>query len=287
MKGNPPNPWFLVAFLSLFLHRHQPIHSFSHSFASIAPYAHTASSDRTTAGMFTKALLIGALAALATAQSSVLSFTRVPSPITAGEPQALTYATNDTETPVTIRLRKGPSGNLDTIATLSSSVMGGQYIWTPSDSLTNGNDYALEISQNGQVNYFGPFQLQGASGTGSGSSSSSSSSSMSGSSSSAAMPSSYSTSSAEAMNSTMTTSSHMMMGTGNAMPHMNSTNATMTSATLSSTRTSPSKPTNTDDLSTGGSGTGSDAPANTGAAAMLGSSAIALTFGAAVAVLMG
>lgn len=44
----------------------------------------------------TKTLLVGALAALAAAQSSVLTFTNVPDPITDGQPQAITFATNDT-----------------------------------------------------------------------------------------------------------------------------------------------------------------------------------------------
>lgn len=48
--------------------------------------------------MFSKALLLGAIAALATAQSTVLTFTNVPNPITDGQPQAITYATNDTTT---------------------------------------------------------------------------------------------------------------------------------------------------------------------------------------------
>ena len=48
--------------------------------------------------MFTKTLLVSALAALATAQSSVLTFTKVPNPVTDGQAQAITYATNDTTT---------------------------------------------------------------------------------------------------------------------------------------------------------------------------------------------
>jgi hypothetical protein len=95
--------------------------------------------------MFAKALLLGALAALATAQSAVLTFTRVPNPVTDGEPQAITYATNDTTSPVTIILRKGTSKNLQTIATLTTDANGGQFIWTPPPSLPNDNDYALEI----------------------------------------------------------------------------------------------------------------------------------------------
>jgi hypothetical protein len=74
-----------------------------------------------TADMFSKSILVSAFAALAYAQSSVLSFTRVPNPVTAGEATAITYATNDTTTPVTIILRKGPSGNLQTVSTLTGS----------------------------------------------------------------------------------------------------------------------------------------------------------------------
>lgn len=113
--------------------------------------------------MFCKTLLVGAFAALAAAQSAVLTFTNVPNPITDGEAQAILYATNDTQTPVSIILRQGPSNNLQVIETLTSDSVGGTFIWTPPKTLPNGNDYALEIRQNGQNNYFGPFVVQGAS----------------------------------------------------------------------------------------------------------------------------
>lgn len=114
--------------------------------------------------MFAKSLLLTTLVAgLAAAQSAVLTFTRVPNPITDGEPQAILYATNDTQSPVTIILRQGNANNLQTVQTLTTDAAGGQYIWTPPVSLPNGNDYALEIRQAGQVNYFGPFTVQGAS----------------------------------------------------------------------------------------------------------------------------
>lgn len=95
--------------------------------------------------MLAKTLLLGAFAALAAAQSAVLTFTRVPNPITDGEPQAITYSTNDTDSPVTIILRKGPANNLQTVDTLTTDANGGQFIWTPPPSLPNGADYALEI----------------------------------------------------------------------------------------------------------------------------------------------
>ena len=46
--------------------------------------------------MFSKTLVLSALAALATAQSAVLSFTNVPNPVTDGQAQAITFRTNDT-----------------------------------------------------------------------------------------------------------------------------------------------------------------------------------------------
>jgi len=46
--------------------------------------------------MFSKTLLLSAFAALAAAQSTVLTFTNVPNPITDGQAQAITFATNDT-----------------------------------------------------------------------------------------------------------------------------------------------------------------------------------------------
>jgi hypothetical protein len=48
--------------------------------------------------MFSKTLLVGAFAALAAAQSAVLTFTNVPNPVTDGQAQAITFATNDTTT---------------------------------------------------------------------------------------------------------------------------------------------------------------------------------------------
>lgn len=49
------------------------------------------------------------------------------------------------------------------MAEITDSATNGQYIWTPPMSLPNGNDYALQIIQGTQSNYFGPFSIQGAS----------------------------------------------------------------------------------------------------------------------------
>lgn len=69
----------------------------------------------------------------------------------------------NTVQPVSIILRQGPSTDLKDVETLTTDARNGQYIWTPSTSLPNGNNYALQIKQGDQINYFGPFTVQGAS----------------------------------------------------------------------------------------------------------------------------
>ncbi|KAK1075814.1 hypothetical protein LTR12_001426 [Friedmanniomyces endolithicus] len=128
--------------------------------------------------MLSKLLLASAFAAIAAAQSKVLNFTAVPAPFTDGQAYALTYATNDTNSPVTIVLLQGPSATgLQPVATLNSDIHGGQYVWTPPTTLPAGNDYALQISQGNQVNYYGPFQVLAATAPASSSSSSAATSS--------------------------------------------------------------------------------------------------------------
>ncbi|KAK0278072.1 hypothetical protein LTR35_009394 [Friedmanniomyces endolithicus] len=123
--------------------------------------------------MLSKLLLASAFAAIAAAQSRVLNFTAVPAPFTDGQAYALTYATNDTNSPVTIVLLQGPSATgLQPVATLNADIHGGQYVWTPPTTLPAANDYALQILQGNQVNYFGPFQILAATAPASSSSSS-------------------------------------------------------------------------------------------------------------------
>ena len=89
--------------------------------------------------------------------------------------------------PISITLRQGLAGDLQDVEVLTSDAKDGQFVWTPSTSLPNGNDYALQIKQNDQVNYFGPFVVQGASASASAYKTSSMSSAMS-SASASAMP---------------------------------------------------------------------------------------------------
>jgi len=60
-----------------------------------------------------KAIAIASLAALAAAQSSVLTFTHVPNPITDGQAQAITYSTNDTASVSTSRPRRKRENRAD------------------------------------------------------------------------------------------------------------------------------------------------------------------------------
>merc|ERR1711881_288653 len=104
-------------------------------------------SDSKTITMFAKAIILAGLSALAAAQSTTLTFTEVPQTVTDGQEQTIRYTSEDNSTPVTILLRKGPSENLQTVSTLTTSATGGEFLWTPSICLENGDDYALEIQQ--------------------------------------------------------------------------------------------------------------------------------------------
>ncbi|GAB7364100.1 hypothetical protein MBLNU230_g4652t1 [Neophaeotheca triangularis] len=112
---------------------------------------------------FSKALLAGAFAAVAYAQSDILTFTSAPDSVTAGEPQTLEYTTDNLDAPVTITLRQGEADNLQDVTTLTDSATGGSFTWTPSNDLTDGSNYALQITQGSEVNYFGPFSVSGGS----------------------------------------------------------------------------------------------------------------------------
>jgi len=231
--------------------------------------------------MFSKALIATCFAALAAAQSAVLTFTHVPNPITDGQAQAITYTTNDTTTPVTILLRKGASLSLQTVSTLTTSATGGQFIWTPPKSLANGIDYALQITQGSQINYFGPFTIQGADPSAVASASSASATV----SSSSAATNATTTTAVVAVPGTVGT---MSAGTGTALPR----NTTMSMATLTpSGSATVTAATNSAGQTTGsgyqGSSTASSASATStsGASSITISGALSLLFGAAAAAL--
>jgi len=227
--------------------------------------------------MLAKALLVGAFAAIAAAQSSVLTFTRVPNPVTAGSAEAITYATNDTSSPVTIILRKGPSDDLQNVSTLTTTAFNGQYVWTPDRTLANGNDYALEIIQGSQFNYFGPFTIEGAGEEASTTTSSSSSTSAGSATATATAGGVGGGIITPGHNSTMASMTGTAASAGTGSPI--SRNATMSSATLSATQHSTSGA-----ESTSGAGfqsTSTSRPTSTNAAAAL------ATGGSAAVVLLG
>ncbi|KAK3073932.1 hypothetical protein LTR53_004060 [Teratosphaeriaceae sp. CCFEE 6253] len=243
--------------------------------------------------MLAKIILASAFVALAAAQSAVLTFTKVPNPITDGQPQALTYSTNDTSTPVTIILRKGPSTNLQTVSTLTTSATGGQYIWTPPTSLADGTDYALQIVQGSQYNYFGPFQVQGAV--------ASQVSSAASSSAAAASASPYVSSTVSANGTAATTIpvapvtpvGTVSAATGTALPRNTTMSmATLTAASGSASITPSGSSTSMADATASSSGAGfqstasasSTAAATNGAAGVQAGGALALVFGAGAAV---
>ncbi len=113
--------------------------------------------------MFFRGLLVSLFVALTVADSSVLYFTRVPSPITDGEQSVLLWSTNDTTTPVEIILLSGLSQPYKTVQTVTKSGENGQYIWKPSSSIADGTDYRLMLVQGSQNSTYGPFTIQGAS----------------------------------------------------------------------------------------------------------------------------
>ncbi|THY34403.1 hypothetical protein D6D01_01949 [Aureobasidium pullulans] len=102
-----------------------------------------------------------ALASLVVAQAPRLSFTSVPTEVTAGQPVTIQYTSQILTAPATIVLRKGDPSDLQDVTTLTNNAINGSYTWIPSKSLANASDYALQIAQGYQVNYSGQITLTG------------------------------------------------------------------------------------------------------------------------------
>jgi len=109
--------------------------------------------------MFSKTLF--SLALLASSAMAAITFTSAPSTVEAGQTYTLKYTTEDTVTPISIILRKGDPLNLGTIGPLTTSATGGSFTWTAPTTLASGTDYAFEIEQGTDINYYGPFSLTG------------------------------------------------------------------------------------------------------------------------------
>jgi len=133
--------------------------------------------------------------------------------------------------PCTLLLRKGPSNNLVTVATLTTTATGGSYLWTVASNLVSGTDYALQIVQGDQNNYSGQFSISG--GTGVASSSAASASASASASMSSAMSKASSSASAsvtKASNSTVSSATLSRSASSAAATSAKATGATTTSS---------------------------------------------------------
>jgi len=119
---------------------------------------------------FYKTLLAGSLiAASAVAQLMFTSFP--PSTVAVGTPVTVTWTGAAPGVTVTIRLRKGPRGDLSEGTILTNSATGSIFTFTLDSTLVDGPDYVLEIDQGGEQNFSGPFAVTGGSGVSSATSS--------------------------------------------------------------------------------------------------------------------
>ena len=193
----------------------------------------------------------------------------VPTALEAGKTYTITYSPKD-NTPTTFILRKGNPGNLDTIGPIGTAT-GGSFEWTVPTDLVDATNYAFEVQQAGaEPNYSGLIPLTG----GSGEESSSSSSASGYPTKTPASSTPYPTTATETSTSTKPiVTAPVPSGTGAiTTPGLNST---ITTATLSRT-SGGSSPTTT--------GPNSPPAEQTGAAALFGSSPLALLVGAAAMV---
>ncbi|KAF2463035.1 uncharacterized protein BDR25DRAFT_298756 [Lindgomyces ingoldianus] len=194
-----------------------------------------------------------------------LTIDSYPSTVEVGKSYDIKYSPAGTAA-TTFILRKGDPKALGTIGTLTTSATGGTFKWTVDPSLANGDDYALEVQQgNADPNFTGLIKVIGS--TASASSSAVSS-----------VSSTTSASSAKSSGSTLATSASASVSSSAGG------NSTISVPTLSSTAHSSGSASATGAKSTSGSPTtGGGAPRNTGAASTLGSSPLALIFGAVAA----
>ncbi|KAJ9271980.1 hypothetical protein DTO212C5_2061 [Paecilomyces variotii] len=107
--------------------------------------------------LFAAALLVTSVVA-----QGKVAFTEWPPAVAVGQPATLRW-TGATDSPVTITLKRGDANDLKNVEVLTSDARGGTFQWTPSPDLTDGSDYAFQITQDGQVNYSGLITLSGGS----------------------------------------------------------------------------------------------------------------------------
>jgi len=94
--------------------------------------------------------LVAALAAVAQA----VQLTNSNFDVEAGKPFTITYNGNNGQ-PVTILLKSGLAGDLNTVDTLTTTSTGGSFTWTPPPTLPE-DTYAFEIIADGQPPNYSP-----------------------------------------------------------------------------------------------------------------------------------
>ncbi|KAL3478981.1 hypothetical protein BJX99DRAFT_255982 [Aspergillus californicus] len=93
-------------------------------------------------------------ACLAQVSLAGVAFTKWPTHVYTGHAASMSW-NGDPNIPATITLRQGPPDNLRTLKVLTTQARGGSFTWVPEESLPDGTDYALQIEQNGSINYSG------------------------------------------------------------------------------------------------------------------------------------
>jgi len=198
------------------------------------------------------------------AAATALTIDTWPSSVVAGTSYPIKFSPADSQM-YTFVLRKGPSGNLATVGTLTTSATGGVFNWTPSKDLVNGNDYALQIVQGDQNNYSGLISLSGGSNSAA---------------SSSAASASASASAASSMSSAMSMSKASSASAASASASMSkASNMTVTSATLSKAASATASGT-TQPTSGSSTTSASGPPQKTNAAASLVASPLVAMMGA-------
>jgi len=106
---------------------------------------------------------VAAAALVAVAQASI-AITSFPDAVVAGDSYTITYTTDDLSDEVTVQLRNGDANDLQVVYTITESATGGKFTWDVPADLVDGDDYAIQVIDGEDVNYWGPFEITGGSG---------------------------------------------------------------------------------------------------------------------------
>ncbi|KAI9052734.1 hypothetical protein LZ554_003008 [Drepanopeziza brunnea f. sp. 'monogermtubi'] len=83
--------------------------------------------------------------------------------VTVGQPLEITWS--DANGPVTLKLKNGPSTNLNDVLEIASGQTGTSYTWTPASTLPEDTTYAIEIEDSTDTpNYTVQFPITGGTG---------------------------------------------------------------------------------------------------------------------------